>query len=43
LNAAALFDLDPVLLAFGIWDSTGSKSGLGSRFQRHADEGRGSG
>jgi CRISPR-associated protein Csb1 len=33
-NAAALFDLDPVSLVFGAWDSTGPKGGLGSKFQR---------
>lgn len=35
-NAAALFDLDPASLLFGVWDSTGLKVkvGLGSKFQR---------
>lgn len=33
-NAAALFDLDPVSLIFGVWDSTGPKGGLGAKFQR---------
>lgn len=33
-NAAAVFDLDPVSLVFGIWDSTCPKGGLGAKFQR---------
>lgn len=33
-NAAAVFDLDPASLVFGVWDSTGPKGGLGSKFQR---------
>jgi CRISPR-associated protein Csb1 len=33
-NAGALFDLCPTALVFGLWDSTGPKGGLGSKFQR---------
>jgi CRISPR-associated protein Csb1 len=33
-NAAAIFDLDPASMVFGVWDSTGRKGGLGSKFQR---------
>lgn len=33
-NATALFDLCPASLVFGLWDSTGPKGGLGSKFQR---------
>jgi CRISPR-associated protein Csb1 len=33
-NAAALFDLCPASLVFGVWDSTGPKGGLGAKFQR---------
>lgn len=33
-NATALFDLCPVSLLFGVWDSTGPKGGLGAKFQR---------
>lgn len=34
LNATALFRYSPTSLLFGMWDSTGPKGGLGSRFQR---------
>lgn len=33
-NAAALFRYSPTGLLFGMWDSTGPKGGLGSKFQR---------
>ncbi len=33
-NATPLFQLCPHALIFGIWDSTGPKGGLGSKFQR---------
>ena len=33
-NAAALFRYAPTALLFGMWDSTGPKGGLGSKFQR---------
>jgi CRISPR-associated protein Csb1 len=33
-NATALYDLCPTALVFGLWDSTGPKGGLGSKFQR---------
>jgi CRISPR-associated protein Csb1 len=33
-NATALLDLCPASLLFGVWDSTGPKGGLGSKFQR---------
>ena len=33
-NAAALFRHSPTGLLFGMWDSTGPKGGLGSKFQR---------
>ncbi len=33
-NAAALFRYCPTALLFGMWDSTGPKGGLGSKFQR---------
>lgn len=33
-NASPLFDLCPVSLVFGLWDSTGPKGGLGSKFPR---------
>lgn len=33
-NAGALLDLCPASLLFGIWDSTGLKSGPGSKYQR---------
>jgi len=33
-NASALLDLCPASLLFGVWDSTGPKGGLGSKFQR---------
>jgi CRISPR-associated protein Csb1 len=33
-DATAVFDLDPASLVFGLWDSTGPKGGLGSKFQR---------
>lgn len=33
-NATALFELCPTALVFGMWDSTGPKGGLGSKFQR---------
>lgn len=33
-NAAALFKVCPTALVFGLWDSTGPKGGLGSKFAR---------
>ena len=33
-NATALFRNSPTSLLFGMWDSTGPKGGLGSKFQR---------
>ncbi|HVS14905.1 MAG TPA: type I-U CRISPR-associated RAMP protein Csb1/Cas7u [Thermoanaerobaculia bacterium] len=33
-NAAPLFELDPISLVLGLWDSTGPKGGLGAKFQR---------
>jgi CRISPR-associated protein Csb1 len=33
-NAAGLFGLCPTALVFGIWDSTGPRGGLGTKFQR---------
>lgn len=33
-NATALFRYSPTALLFGVWDSTGPKGGLGSKFQR---------
>lgn len=33
-NATALFRYAPTSLLFGMWDSTGPKGGLGSKFQR---------
>jgi CRISPR-associated protein Csb1 len=33
-NAAALFKVCPTGLVFGLWDSTGPKGGLGSKFAR---------
>lgn len=33
-NATPLFSLCPASLVFGLWDSTGPKGGLGSKFQR---------
>ena len=33
-NAAGLFGLCPTALVFGLWDSTGPRGGLGTRFQR---------
>jgi len=33
-NATPLFALCPASLVFGLWDSTGPKGGLGSKFQR---------
>jgi CRISPR-associated protein Csb1 len=33
-NATAVFHLCPTALIFGVWDSTGPKGGLGSKFQR---------
>ena len=33
-NAAALFELCPTALVFGMWDSTGRRGGLGVKFQR---------
>lgn len=33
-NAAPLFKVCPTGLVFGLWDSTGSKGGLGSKFAR---------
>ena len=35
-NATALFQYCPHALIFGVWDSTGSKGGLGNKFQRAA-------
>lgn len=34
LNATALYAAAPHTLVFGMWDSTGPKGGLGSKFQR---------
>ena len=48
-NAAALFELCPTALIFGMWDSTGPRGGSGVKFQRalvseivglHAKQGR---
>ncbi len=33
-NATGLFQYCPHALVFGVWDSTGSKGGLGNKFQR---------
>lgn len=33
-NATALYAASPAALVFGMWDSTGPKGGLGSKFQR---------
>lgn len=33
-NATALYKLCPTALIFGVWDSTGPRGGLGSKFQR---------
>lgn len=33
-NATAMFRYAPTCLLFGVWDSTGPKGGLGSKFQR---------
>jgi CRISPR-associated protein Csb1 len=33
-NATALYQLCPTALIFGMWDSTGPKGGLGSKFER---------
>ena len=33
-DAMALFRYSPTALVFGVWDSTGPKGGLGSKFQR---------
>lgn len=33
-NASALYRYAPSALVFGVWDSTGPKGGLGSKFQR---------
>lgn len=33
-NAGALYEICPTALVFGLWDSTGPKGGLGSKFQR---------
>ena len=33
-NATALFELCPTALTFGMWDSTGPRGGMGSKFQR---------
>ena len=33
-NATPLYKLCPTALIFGLWDSTGSKGGLGAKFQR---------
>ena len=33
-NATALFRYSPTSMLFGMWDSTGPKGGLGSKFQR---------
>jgi CRISPR-associated protein Csb1 len=34
VNATPLLDLCPSALVFGVWDSTGPKGGLGTKFQR---------
>jgi len=34
VNATPLFELCPTALLFGMWDSTGPKGGLGSKFER---------
>ena len=34
MNATALFKVCPTGLVFGLWDSTGPKGGLGTKFQR---------
>jgi CRISPR-associated protein Csb1 len=36
-NATAVFRYCPHALVFGVWDSTGSKGGLGNKFQRVVD------
>jgi len=36
-NATAIFRYCPHALVFGVWDSTGSKGGLGNKFQRVVD------
>ncbi len=33
-NATTLFELCPTALVFGMWDSTGPRGGMGSKFQR---------
>lgn len=33
-NATPLYELCPLALVFGMWDSTGPKGGLGAKFQR---------
>jgi CRISPR-associated protein Csb1 len=33
-NATAVYSLCPTALVFGVWDSTGPKGGLGTKFQR---------
>lgn len=33
-NATPLYEICPTALVFGIWDSTGPKGGLGTKFQR---------
>lgn len=33
-NATPLFELCPTALTFGMWDSTGPRGGMGSKFQR---------
>lgn len=33
-NATPVFDLSPVSLVFGLWDSHGPKGGLGAKFER---------
>lgn len=33
-NATPLFEICPTALVFGLWDSTGPKGGLGTKFQR---------
>jgi len=33
-NATGLFGICPTALVFGVWDSTGSRGGLGTKFQR---------
>lgn len=33
-NAKAMFEYSPTSLLFGLWDATGPKGGLGSKFQR---------